>query len=188
MATLRNLISATFGLLLFTQCNKKEKSNDIESVAPTSVVKQVVNSLNGKWKYNNTIWYSSELTLHDNGTFTFHDQGCNGQKFSQGQWTNSNGSVLLTSFDRFKPKEQVETIRIAKAIELQKAKRKLKKGEVEYLFVEFKDIPAPVFPRPHDTVQVYLNKIKLQLRNDTLYCVGSNTLLEEAKFHRMKNN
>ncbi len=142
----------------------------------------------GEWKYNNTIWYNSELTLQDNGTFKFHDQGCYGQRFSQGQWVNSNGTILLTSFDTFKQKEQTETKKSIEVADQKKTKRKFKKGETEYSFMSFKDVPPPVLPGPNDTIRVYLDKIQLQLRNDTLFCVGSNKLPEDAKFHRTKSN
>ena len=136
MGTIRNFILAFFGLFLLTQCNTKRE-------------------LAGEWKYTNSIWYSSELTLQDNGTFQFHDQGCNAQKFSRGKWTNANGIIQLTSFDAFKPKEQIDAVD-----------------------------SFPVFPGPNDTIRVYLDKIQLQLKNDTLYCISSNKLPEEAKFHR----
>ena len=129
----------------------------------------------------------SDLTLQDNGTFEFHDQGCYGQKFSQGQWTNINGIIQLTSFDTFKQKEQTDTIKITKVANQNKTKRKVKKGEVEYSFVGFKDVSPPILPGPNDTVRIYLDKIELQLINDTLYCVGSDRLPEGAKFYRAKN-
>ena len=142
----------------------------------------------GEWKYVNSIWYSSELTLQDNGTFKFHDQGCYGQKFSQGQWTNSNGTILLTSFDTFKEKGQTEIIKSTEVAGQNRTKRKLKKGEVEIVFTRFKDVPPPVLIGPNDTVRIYLNKIQLRLMNDTLFCVGSDQLPEGAKFYRTKNN
>lgn len=186
MVTLRNFISTSLGLFLLTQCNTKQDSNSVTQILPLSVKTQSENPLTGEWKYSNSIWYSSELTLQDNGTFTFHDQGCYGQKFSQGQWTNNNGIIQLTSFDTFKQKEQIETNRSNEVAEQKKTKRKLKKGEVEYSFVGFKDVPPPVCPAPNDTVRIYLNKVQLQLRNGTLYCVGSDRFLEEAKFQRAK--
>ncbi len=171
-----------------TQCNTKTDSNSVAQVLSSSTKTLSENSLTGEWKYSNTIWYSSELTLQDNGTFTFHDQGCYGQKFSQGQWTNNNGTILLISFDSFKQKEQTDTIKSTEISDQKKTNRKLKKGEVEYTFVGLKNVPPPVLPGPSDTVRIYLNKIQLQLKNDTLYCVGSDKLPEGAKFYRTKNN
>lgn len=182
--TLRNFIKASFGLILLTQCNVKE---DNPTVAPFSLA-QVDNPLVGEWKYNNTIWYSSELTLCNDGTFIYHDQSCNGQRFSQGLWTSANGSISLTSFDTFKKKKQTEAAKTVETMERRKSKRKRKNGEVEYSFIDFQETTTPSLPSANDTVRVYLDNIQLQLRNDTLYCIGLEKLPEEAKFHRPKNN
>jgi hypothetical protein len=164
------------------------RSNSTTQILSTSAKTQPENPLTGEWKYSNSIWYSSELTLQENGTFKFHDQGCYGQKFSQGQWSNNNGIIQLTSFDTFKQKEQTEPNKSNIVVDQKKPKRKLKKGEVEYTFVGFKDVPLPVMPGPYDTVRVYLDKIQLQLKRDTLYCVGPDKLPEGAKFYRTKSN
>jgi hypothetical protein len=95
--------------------------------------------------------------------------------------------ISLTSFEDFKQKE-IEAPKPVKITAPLKSKRKLKNGPVEYSFVGFKEISAPNFPGPHDTIRVYLDQVQLQLRNDTLYCVGSNKLPEKAKFYRAKNN
>lgn len=186
--TPRNFISASLGLFLLTQCNTKHDGNSATDTLSPSAKTQSKNLVTGEWKYTTSIWYSSELTLHDNGNFTFHDQGCYGQRFSQGQWTTNNGIIQLISFDTFKQKQQTEVDKSNQVIEQKKPSRKLKSGEVEYSFVGFKDVPPPILPGPNDTVRVFLDKVQLQLRTDTLYFVGSNKLPEEAKFYRSKNN
>jgi hypothetical protein len=188
MVTFRNFIPASLGLFLLTQCNSKQDSNSATQILSPSIKTQTENLLTGKWIYSNSIWYSSELTLQDNGTFKFHNQGCYGQKFSQGKWTDNNGIIQLISFDAFKQKEQTEANKLNEAIDEKKPKRKLKKGEVEYSFVGFKDISPTILPGPNDSVRIYLNKVQLHLRNDTLYYLGSDELPEEAKFYRTKNN
>jgi hypothetical protein len=100
MVTVRNFISALIGLVLLTQCTSKEVINK-RTQFPSGFVSKTGNSFVGEWKYNNTIWYSSELSLNKNGSFTFHDQSCYGQRFSQGQWTFVNGLISLTSFENF---------------------------------------------------------------------------------------
>lgn len=185
MVTLRNFKIASFGLFLLTQCNNKDDRSNQTKFSSTGAMTQPKNPLIGEWKYNNTIWYSSVLTLQDNGSFTFHDQGCYGQRFSIGKWTKTNGVVFLTSFDDFNQKEPTKTSQVT---EQDKLNRKQKKGEVEYSFVGFKKIPAPSLPVPDDTLRVYLNNIQLLLQNDTLYCVGENKLPEGAKFYRRINN
>ena len=188
MVTLRNFISASLGLFLLTQCSSRQKNNSVTQILSPSSKTQTENSLTGEWKYVNSIWCSSELTLESNGTFKFHDQGCYGQKFSKGQWTTNNGIILLTSFDTFKQKEQAGTIKLVEVADQKKTKRKLKKGEVEYSFVGFKEVSPPVLPGPNHTVRIYLDKIQLQLKSDTLYCIGSDKLPEGARFYRTKNN
>ena len=188
MVTLRFFISASLGLFLLTQCNTKTDNDCVTQVLSSSAKTQSKKSLTGEWKYRNSIWYTSELTLQHNGTFKFHDQGCYGQRFSQGQWINNNGSIILTSFDTFKQKEKTEAIKSTVVADQKKTKHKLKKGEVEYSFVGLKDVPPLILPGPNDTVRIYLDKIQLRLKNDTLYCVGSDKLPEEAKFYRTKNN
>lgn len=110
------------------------------------------------------------------------------KSFQKGQWTNSNGAILLTSFDTFKEREQTEIIKSTEVAGQNRTKRKLKKGEVEIVFTRFKDVPPPVLIGPNDTVRIYLNKIQLRLMNDTLFCVGSDKLPEGAKFYRTKNS
>ena len=190
MTTLRNFVSGSLGLFLLTQCNTNTDSNIVTQTLSPAGRTQSENELTGEWKYSNSIWYSSELTLQNNGTFKFHDQGCYGQKFSQGEWTNNNGIIQLISFDMFKQKEQTEANKSNEVVRQKDPKRKLKKGEVEveYSFVDIKDVPPPALPGPNDTTLVYLDKIQLQLRNDTLYSVGSSKLPEGAQFHKTQNN
>jgi hypothetical protein len=186
--TLHISIGSFFAIILLAQCNTKSDSNSVTQILSPSPKTQSENPLTGEWKNSNSIWYSSELTLQDNGIFKFHDQCCYGQKFSQGEWTNNNGIIQLTSFDTFKQKEQTDTISSTEVANQKKTKRKLKKGEGEIVFVGFKDVPPPVLPGPNDTVRIYLDKIQLRLSNDTLFCIGSDKLPEGAKFYRTKNN
>ena len=146
-----------------------------------------MNDLTGEWEYNNTIWYSSELTLKDNGSFKFHDQGCMGQNFTEGSWTNNNGTILLSSYNSYRPGEEAKTV-TQSSNEPRSKKRKLKKGEVEYSFDAFKGVIIQKFPGPNDTLRICFDKVQLNLKGDTLYCVGNNKFITEHKFSRTKNN
>ena len=95
---------------------------------------------------------------------------------------------MQRSFNAFKQKEQIEAANTLESTERHKPRRKLKNGKIEYSFVGFKDTSTPLIPSATDTVRVYLDNIQLQLRNDTLYCVSSEKLPEDAKFHKTKNN
>ncbi|CAN5407498.1 hypothetical protein BH11BAC3_BH11BAC3_43310 [soil metagenome] len=187
MLILRNFISASLALSLLAQCNTKTDSNIVKQILLPSTKIQSENLLIGEWKCSSSVWYTSELTLQQNGTFQFHDQGCYGKRFSQGKWTKNNGIIKLKSFDTFKQKEQTETGKLNEIVQQEKPKRKLKKSEVEYSLV-LNDVSPPVLTGPNDTVRIYLDRVQLQLRNDTLYCVGSVQLPEEARFYKIKNN
>jgi hypothetical protein len=93
-------------LFLFAACRVKHRDNQLTQFSFPPTKSQTVNTVIGKWKCTNIFMYSSELTLAHNGTFTFHDHGCLGRKFSEGKWSNSNGKILLTSFDSFKEEKQ----------------------------------------------------------------------------------
>lgn len=184
MPALRIFILTFFALFLLVQCNVNNNSKESKS-ASLLVPAKAHNHIAGEWKYNNTIWYTSELLLNNNGTFTFHDQGCYGQQFTQGNWTTTDGLIFLTSFESFKQKEQVDS---ANTTIQSNVKRRGKTGKVEYIFTGFKNQNAIHFTGPNDTLRVFFNNIQLQLRNDTLYCVGSNKLPEGAKFYRKNNS
>lgn len=141
---------------MLSHCSVKQADNHIDQFPVSPTKPKTHNPFTGKWEYINTIWYSSELTLAENGTFTFHDEGCYGQRFSQGERINNNGIILLTSFDSFKKNIHTQT----KPEEL-----------------------AQHLPGPNDTIKVYLDNIQMQLKNDTLYCTGQNKFPEEAAFH-----
>ncbi|MBL7710704.1 MAG: hypothetical protein JNJ86_16660 [Chitinophagaceae bacterium] len=187
MRLFSTFIIRTCWLFFLTQCTNEQGPNNSKQILSHSVKTEPEYSLTGQWLYKNTIWYSSELTLNENGLFTFHDQGCYGQKFSQGRWSKNNGLIQLTSFDIFKQQEETKPATIAE-VHQKKPNRELEEGDVEYSFVGFDKAASQILPGPNDTVRVYLDKIQLQVRNDTLYCVGSNNLPEEARFHRKKNN
>jgi hypothetical protein len=186
MARLQKFIIAAFCLLVFAQC-KKEVDTDKKAAAIFLPEEEKTRSFFGEWKFVNSIWYFSELTLNDDGTFKFHDQGCYGQKFSQGKWTNNNDIIQLESFVSFRQQELNEANKVTEVVEEEGMRRRMKVGEIEYSFVGFDAGSSLVFPGPNDTVRIYLNKVQLELKNDTLYCVGSEKLPEAANFYRAKN-
>ncbi len=180
----RTAIPVVFGLLVSMQCTSNQKSYNLtQPLLSSSIVTPGI--LHGEWEYCNSIWYSSEITFFDNGTFKFHDQGCYGQRFSQGQWSVNNGIAELTSFDSFKQnEEETKEYKSEKAESTKNPAHEIETRKIEYTLSKIKDI-APVFlPEPNDTVRVYLNKVQLQLRGDTLYYVGNKKFFEGAKFYR----
>lgn len=187
MVTLRNFILAILMLSLLTECNTKQSNNTATDVPIQPPPTQTQNRLTGEWKYDNTIWYTSELTLQANGTFKFHNQGCYGQNFTEGHWTNINGAVLLSSYDTYKPVEEATTV-TQPLIEKPAKKRNRKKVGVEFTFIGFKVVTTSKLPGPNDTMRIYFDKVHLNLKGDTLYCADNNKFITEHKFSRTKNN
>lgn len=61
--------------------------------------------LTGKWVCNHTIWYSSELVLTQEGKFTYYDQSCLKQNFSEGSWLKQGNFIVLSSLMGYKPQK-----------------------------------------------------------------------------------
>jgi len=176
MRYLRLYILLPFGMLLFSDCSHEENNPPPIPFPFPPISKKVDISFVGEWRYSNSMWYLSELSLKSNGTFTFHDQSCYGQKFSEGQWTNKDDLIFLTSFDEFKAREEVESVKPPLVRQEVKRIGMHKKGMDKYLFVGFKETTLQGFSGPNDTIPIFLNNVQLQLRNDTLYYVSANEL------------
>lgn len=188
MVTLRNFITASLALFLLTQCNTKKDNSSVTQTLLPSAKTRSQKRLTGAWKNSPSIWYSSELTLRDNGTFKFHDQGCYGQQFSQGEWVNNNGTIVLTSFDSFKQKRQTETNKPNEAIGRKKKTWKSKDSKIEISIEDVKNVSLPGLPRPADTIRVYFDGVQLQFRSDTLYGIDNDPFFKEIKFYRTYDN
>lgn len=172
-------------MFLLTRCNNNELGDTASgNLVPIDKI-QSGNSITGTWKYTYSIWYTSELMLEENGSFTFHDQGCTIQRFSKGLWTNTNGIIELTSFDSFKSNEDTATKKFTQSTELKETKRKWKKEKTEFIFIDTSK-KTVFFRGPNDTTRVYFAKILLQLKGDTLFCISNNKLPEEATFYKEK--
>jgi hypothetical protein len=106
------------------------------------------------------------LTLYNDSTFKFHDQGCYGQNFTEGNWSCSKERIILSSFENYKQKS--------------------KKSKSEFTFVNYKKAVATFLPEPDDTIRIYFDKVNLKLSGDTLNYLDKNQLLKEHKFVRLK--
>jgi len=183
--TLPTFILSIFGLLLITGCQTNYNPNNLKENQDTlNKLKSTQHPLSGKWIYNNVAWYISTLTLNENGTFTFHDQGHYGQRFTEGRWTENSKTIILKSFKSFRKNTILNP---ANKTYIQKATVTSKDGERDSLFFIAK-VPPPNLPGTKDTILVYFDNVQLKLTNDTLYSVGANKLPEDPKFHKAQNN
>ena len=160
-------------LLLLSRCGNTVVNKSDVAELPLQKYKS---AFVGEWKYDNTIWYCSELTIIANGSFIFHDHGCYGQNFTKGNWTVHADTLLLWSDASFKPKDNSQSV-------LQKSKAK--KSDTSILYVGFKDDSLSKFSSPDDTSFVCFEKVAFKLKNDTLYYLSSNDFLKEHNFYKL---
>ncbi len=145
----------------------------------------------GEWVDNNVMIYTSELTLNNDGTFKFHDQGCTEQRYTEGRWLISNGGVVLSSFDKYKQVEKVFAPNNTVFTPIH-SKRKNKQN-IQYVLDSRTDMhgslsitttPEFKIPGPNDTTNVYFDNIKLQWGFGGLFCFDKSSPLGGSKFTR----
>lgn len=160
-------IIVMLSLLLLTGCsigddNKKLNKTPFKQTSKNS-------ELTGEWSYNFPFFYS-KLTLRNDGTFKFHDQGHYGQNYTEGIWMKKNKGVVLTSYESF-----ITKIILEKNITNEQSSN----GKPS-------KVPAPALPGPHDTIRVYFNAVGFELRGDTLLNLGDSPTKNEYQFVRKK--
>lgn len=163
-------------ILLGVHCGRQENQELITDSTASTIVP---NPLTGTWKLsNNNIWYSSTLTLLEDGRFDYESMSCLGQTYSKGNWERKNSIIILTSFDSLKQKP-MEPVFIEE--EPTAVSNKDKKGSY-WLNTEVKHITFNSFA----DAPVYFDNLQLQLINDTLYCLDLNSLLADSKYYKPK--
>lgn len=165
MTRIFRLTLVFWGTLFSVQCKNNDRGSSLHT--PITLAARIgPKSLVGVWTGDCCLLYSSELILAADSTFTFHDQGCLEQSYTQGKWGISNGAIWLTSFENFKQKVQVwpsDTVLVPKG----KGKhRHLKEGG------------------PGNNTRVYFDGLHLRIERDTLYGGNTKGYLERAKFYR----
>jgi hypothetical protein len=144
-------ILVLFILFAFTTCRNKQQEQEL--LGYFNKPKQAI--LTGQWLYNNTIWYSAELTINKDGEFRFYTQNCLGQNFTEGKWSKEGDIIVLSSSEAYNLKKQNKNRALLS---------------------------------PGDTTKIYFTHERFQLRNDTLFFVGQNNLLEKHEFSKQLSN
>ncbi len=173
---------AVLGLLLFTGCKPTPGNLYLPETTNLAVAvnTQSPDTLAGLWQYNSTIWYTANLTLKENGMFTFHDHGCLGQNFTEGLWEKKNGAILLSSYDKYKQDEK--PIFVVTIPNEHNQDSVSKKGPDGSAIVHISEMTLS-FVRLHgDTTLIYFHKVQLSLTDGTLYCIDSNKYISQYKF------
>jgi hypothetical protein len=142
-------------------------------------------SVQGSWHPTGNIFYSGTLTIRDNGTFQFFDEGCMGKAFSEGTWKLYGQGLILTSSEEFRDTSRdreenlvntmVEDTTEPEAVDWTKkdtAGVMIHLRDTSFIFrpavLNFNDYKTTfTFSRP-DTARVYFDKEVYVLKGDTL--------------------
>lgn len=185
--TIRHIILSAIGLFLTTGCQTKHNSDKSDQTSNSSNQSKPANhSLSGKWIDNNIAWYIATLTLNDDGTFSFHDQGHYGQNFTEGKWIETSGTITLKSFRNFQKDIKINHAGSKKVY--MHGTTPISKKDKEYNSIPLTKVPPPTIPGTKDTIRIFFDNIQLKLQNDTLHSIGVNKLGEASEFHKIQNN
>jgi hypothetical protein len=171
--------------LLLVQCKPKQTDNQQASLLPSQ--DKIKTGPSGAWINNSTLFYTSQLMLQENGVFTFHDQGCVVQNFTEGYWAINGRDITLTSFDKYKPVEK-HSIESARIIKIAKKRGNPKKGSFEYSLLRLDTVAAQKFSGPNDTTKIYFDRVQMRFYKDTLFNVDQNKYIGDNKFIRPTDN
>ena len=144
-------------------------------------------SLFGKWTYSFAFYYS-ELTIKEDGTFKFYDEGCTGSEYTEGKWAYNGKTILLTSFEKYASGKAPEPVQISPPAKTSKSKRKIRPGKLVYtLDTSFFSRSYPPLPTPGDITKVYFDKVQLVYVGNTLCELDKNGEKTDTRFTPIKN-
>lgn len=174
----------------FLQCKTKQDraEKDIHSTDNVDTINFAPTSIYGTWIYEFP-FYSSELTIKENGTFKFHEQGCTGHGYSEGVWSATKHTITFSSNRSLKKEDTFSIDTFKTTIKDHNLKSSLgSNGSSDSLSIStafgFRDINYNlIFP---DTIYRYFDKEKFELLNDTLFRLNKNGLKTDAKFVLVK--
>jgi hypothetical protein len=175
-------------IVLMATCNNHHSSN--KDILTSNPVPSQPASVHGVWTYNFP-FYSSELIIDTGGTFKFHNQGCTGQGYSEGNWKLYGDILVLTSFDKYKEVQQ-SVVTVIETKPIQAPYKKKKKGGQKTLYFDtsldhiYSSLHTSTFSFKYpDTSNIYFDQIIYRLRGDTLYQIDKEGLYTSEKSYKM---
>lgn len=190
------IISFLFTSILVTQCVSKEKHDNNNLLldlqfGKTSTPHRTFEkpAVYGTWTYSFP-FYSSELTMNENGTFIFHEQGCIGHGYTEGTWTSSGDTYILTSFAKYKQQQKTKAETIMQPIITKGSKIKANpydSTDVLIMIPEDEQSDLSYKVSFSDTSNIYYDKVLFRFLNNVLYRLDSLGITQEAKFVSTKN-
>lgn len=182
--------------ILATQCVSKEEHTDKTSLLDLQFGKTNIPlktfdkpTIYGTWTYSFP-FYSSELTVNENGTFIFHEQGCMGHGYTEGTWTSSGDTYILTSLAKYKQQQEVKVETIVQPIKTKKREIKANANDSTGFFImlpEYTQSDISYNVSFSDTSNIYYDKVLFRFLNNALYRLDSVGISQEAKFVSTKN-
>lgn len=176
MGKQRNDLLVLAGLFCAIRCTNEAAHDRPSQPLFPSPFAQIRHSLAGEWQYTHSIFYTASLRLNPGGTFSYLNQTCFRKGFTEGTWKEGNGTVVLTSDDRF---------RLIEKAKRQENRKRAHAGEGQLVFSDSDEMTAPKFPGSNDTVNVYFDNLTLKLQGDTMYGAGRNRFIAGHKFSRV---
>ena len=173
-------IKILFFSFLLIQCKDRTKDTDI--VLPTEVLNQYQRAnkgITGKWSYGFP-FYSSSLTIQENGIFKFYSRACMGQSYSEGNWYLNGDYLTLKSFDKYKEQINSEII-IDRTKTEYTSKTQIKEGNAEIGPIEVNRSVVLNFP---DTSHTYFDHSMFRLMDNTLYEMDQYGTFNKTKYKR----
>ncbi|WP_153801113.1 hypothetical protein [Foetidibacter luteolus] len=150
-------------------------------------------SLQGVWEFS-VPFYGRELTVKENGKFTYYDRGCMAQSYSEGNWEKSGNDLLLTSLEKYRPADSKPVFLemadystpeetgydTCESTSLDTASYHFKEL-VTYTPVKFyvKNSSIKMWP---DTAYVFFDKSLFRLVGDSLVCMDEKLQLKGSSF------
>ncbi len=183
---LRSYILSASLLYFLSACSEKKQEIQLQSQEPKHNPAKDLN-IYGKWTHSFP-FYTSELTVWDNGTFSFFTQGCLGKSYSRGTWELYGADIICTSFDNYEEHKESIITTITEDPPFPKKKSvKWKKSKLKYEanFVMLKMSAGFNFP---DTFNNYLNHERFRIKDDMLYKLNEFGVLDGQKFRRSSNS
>ncbi len=182
-----NFLFGIFLLLTICNCNRLQENNCDDKIPLQLHKMQIQTRFLGEWKYYNSIWYSSQIDIKDNGTFAFHDHSCTGQNYTKGDWKLNGDTIVLSSYEFFRQIEEINDTGITykKNVEIVPL---TKKNKYKYIFTGLKTenvITKITVHNYNDTIKIYFDKVLFYLKKDTLFCLDTNILIKGCNFYHL---
>lgn len=177
-----SILSALFLIIGINCTSKKQQITKLQLPSPEQKILTSV-GIAGEWHYNFP-FYSSKLTLLENGIFHFFSRGCLGKSYSEGNWYYRGQYIICRSFDKYKEETKpLETIITSESASIPKAKGKKKSKQVD-ISIDLSQFNSTISYNFPDTSNTYLDNIRYRVGNGILQQLDQYGSFSDIKYKR----